>query len=157
MLKKIIKMAGIGFLSGMAASTLISLLICMFSGASLRLYPPELAARLGSTVAAVVVQYLVSGLYGSICMGTAQFYDVDSLPLTIASALHCFIIVVLFWPLALTMGWFTSLRSILLVSAIQVAVYFVIWLSLWLWYKKQVDELNELNRAMQQKEKPWED
>lgn len=156
MMKKIVKMAGIGFLSGMAVSTLISLLICTLSGAPLRLSPPALAGRLGSA-AALLVQYLVSGLYGSICMGTALFYDVESLPLTIASALHCLVVVVLFWPLALTMGWFTSVRAILLVSVIQIAVYFVIWLSLWLWYKKQVDELNELNQAMQRREKLWDD
>lgn len=157
MLKQGVKLAGIGFLCGIAASTLISLLICTLSGAPLRFYPPELASKLGSTAAAATVQYLVSGLYGSTCMGTTLFYDVEALPLTLASALHCFVIVALFWPLALTMGWFANPWRILLVSTIQVAVYFLIWLGLWLWYKKQVDELNELNRAMQRREKLWDD
>lgn len=145
MVKKAIKMASIGFLTGIAVSTLIPVLIGMVSGAPVPLYPPELAAQLGSMAAAAAVQYLASGLYGSICMGTVLLYDVEPWPLALASGLHCFIIVALFWPLALAMGWFAHAREILLMNAVQIAAYFVIWVCLWAWYKKQVEELNALN------------
>lgn len=53
-------------------------------------------------------------------------------------------IVLIFIPISLLLGWVSQTVEVLIISMIQLAVFFIIWLILYFVYKKQVEELNEM-------------
>ena len=99
----------------------------------------------------MVLQSLFSGLYGAACFAGMSFYDADRLPLALATALHCGTIVLLFIPISLILGWISNITELLIVMAIQLVVFFIIWLIMWAAYKKQVKELNEMQKDFAEK------
>ncbi|MBR3020472.1 MAG: DUF3021 domain-containing protein [Clostridia bacterium] len=141
------KRAGIGFLIGLAAGNLIA----WFTGGVI--VSPILVERMGSETAAIVLQTLCSGLYGAITMAGTLLYDVERMPLALATGLHCLLVIGPYMPLALLLGWESDVTDILIVWCFQLAAFFIIWLVMYLRYKAEVKELNEL----QKKEKGGKD
>ena len=92
--------------------------------------------------------YLVvgAGLYGAVCMGGTVVYDIEHWPMLRASLIHYLLCILLFPPIALFMGWSTDLLELLIVIGIMTVVYAVIGLIMYLIYRAQVRELNEINR-----------
>ena len=141
------KRAGIGFLIGLAAGNLIA----WFTDGVI--VSPILVQRMGSETAAIVLQTLCSGLYGAITMAGTLLYDVERMPLALATGLHCLLVIGPYMPLALLLGWESDVTDILIVWCFQLAAFFIIWLVMYLRYKAEVKELNEL----QKKEKGGKD
>ena len=135
---KTLKRAGIGFMLGVIISDLISILATDSIPVSKTLL--DLA---GSPRAALLIQFFLPGVYGALCMGTVGLYDIERLPLTLSSLLHCLICIVPFIPLSLFLGWSDSIGSTLIMAAIQVAAYFIIWLIIFLRCRAQIRKLNE--------------
>ena len=136
----------LGFLLG----TAIGNLIAWFFGSYVS---SMLVARMGSVPAAILVQSLVSGLYGSFALTGTLFYDVEQWSLTRSSVMHFLVIAVLYVPTAMFLGWANSATEILIVEGILLVAYFIIWLVIYLRYKKKVRCLNEmLNKRFLQKE-----
>ena len=140
MLKTILKRAGLGFLIGLPVGTVIA---WCSSG---KLVSPQLAERLGSEFAAVLLQMLCSGLYGAVTMAGMTLYDLERCPLALATGLHCLLVIVPYIPLALLLDWASSIPDILIVWCFQIIAFFIIWLIMWLRYKAEVKKLNELNQ-----------
>ena len=136
----------LGFLLGAAIGNLIA----WFFGSYVS---SVLVARMGSVPAAILVQSLVSGLYGSFALTGTLFYDVEQWSLTRSSVMHFLVIAVLYVPTAMFLGWANSATEILIVEGILLVAYFIIWLVIYLRYKKKVRSLNEmLNKRFLQKE-----
>ena len=136
----------LGFLLG----TAIGNLIAWFFGSYVS---SMLVARMGSVPAAILVQSLVSGLYGSFALAGTLFYDIEQWSLTRSSVMHFLVIAVLYVPAAMFLGWADSATEILIVEGILLVAYFIIWLVIYLRYKKKVRSLNEmLNKRFLQKE-----
>ena len=136
----------LGFLLG----TAIGNLIAWFFGSYVS---SMLVARMGSVPAAILVQSLVSGLYGSFALTGTLFYDVEQWSLTRSSVMHFLVIAVLYVPTAMFLGWANSATEILIVEGILLVAYFIIWLVIYLRYKKKVRSLNEmLNKRFLEKE-----
>lgn len=146
MRKKFFFLTVIGLLIGAASGFLIPWASSGFQGlASL----PEFAQRVDGMPAAVILQALLSGLYGAACMWGVLFYDIEWWPVALATSAHYFVIAALFWPLALLLGWADSVGTLLEINAFQLVGFFIIWIIMLLRYRAQVRELNE----MQNKEK----
>ena len=136
----------LGFLLGAAIGNLIA----WFFGSYVS---SVLVARMGSVPAAILVQSLVSGLYGSFALAGTLFYDIEQWSLTRSSVMHFLVIAVLYVPAAMFLGWADSATEILIVEGILLVAYFIIWLVIYLRYKKKVRSLNEmLNKRFLQKE-----
>ena len=146
MRSRMIRRIILGFLLG----TAIGNLIAWFFGSYVS---SMLVARMGSVPAAILVQSLVSGLYGSFALTGTLFYDVEQWSLTRSSVMHFLVIAVLYVPAAMFLGWADSATEILIVEGILLVAYFIIWLVIYLRYKKKVRSLNEmLNKRFLQKE-----
>lgn len=146
MRSRMIRRIILGFLLG----TAIGNLIAWFFGSYVS---SMLVARMGSVPAAILVQSLVSGLYGSFALTGTLFYDVEQWSLTRSSVMHFLVIAVLYVPTAMFLGWANSATEILIVEGILLVAYFIIWLVIYLRYKKEVRSLNEmLNKRFLQKE-----
>ena len=153
MLKKTLIRAGIGFLIGVVVGYAISFLTGLDHPDILISVPPRLLALTGSVPVSQVLQGLFSGLYGAACFGTMTFYQIERWPLALATGMHCAVIVLLYIPVGLFLGWLNSLTEILIVAGCQLVGFFIIWMIMNAIYKKQVKELNEMQKNFSQREK----
>ncbi len=145
MLKKTLKSALIGFLLGIVIGNVIAILTGSSDTGGVTFASSKLLDIAGGNgVVAMLLQSLFSGLYGAACFAGMSFYEVERLPLAVATALHCALIVLLFIPISYLLGWVGGIVETLIIAAIQAAAFFVIWLILYSVYKKQVRELNDL-------------
>lgn len=153
MLAKILKRAGVGFLIGVVVGYLISFLTGLDHPEIFISVPPRLLTLTGSVTAAQILQGVFSGLYGAICFATTVFYEIDRWPLALATGAHCAVIVLLYIPVGLFLGWLNDLTEILIVAGCQLVGFFIIWLIMNAIYKKQVKELNEMQKNLNEREK----
>ena len=136
---KIMKRALVGFIIGIAASAVISAILADPLPVS-----SAFVNRIGSPRAAMLLSLLLSGIYGAITIGSVGIYDVERLPLTLSSLLHCLICIVSFVPMALFLGWVSSAAEVIIMTGCQLSGYFIVWLILFIRYKSEVKKLNEL-------------
>ena len=147
--KRILILAAIGFPMGVLIAFLIAL---MGSGSEMHFFSETLLIRMGGNLsAATAVNILVCGLYGSACMVGTAFYDIERWPLALATVLHYLIVVLGCLGCFLLLGWGDGIRDYLITAGLQTAVFFLIWLIMYLRYKAQVKELNELNQKNKQR------
>ena len=145
MLKKTLKMAGIGFLLGIVIGNLIAILTGNSDTGGVTFAPQKLLDMAGGkAIVAMLLQSLFSGLYGAACFAGMSFYEIERMPLAAATALHCALIILLFVPISLFLGWVSKIETLLMISGIQLVCFFIIWLIMYAGFKKQVKELNEL-------------
>ena len=154
MLKKTLKAAGIGFLIGMVVGNLIAFLTGNSDTGGVTFASPQLLDMAGgSGTVAMLLQSLFSGIYGAVCFAGMSFYEIEQMPLAAATALHCALIVLLFIPIALLLGWVSNITEILIIMSIQLICFFIIWLIMWSIYKKQVKELNDMQKNFSERQK----
>ena len=152
MLKKTLIRSGIGFLIGIAAGNLIAAMTGMDDSSVIIPVSDQLVAAAGESIPmAYVLQCLFSGLYGALCFGCIGFYDIERWPLALATGAHCAVIVLTYIPLGFFLGWLCNITQMLIVAGIQIVVFFIIWLILYLTYKKQVKDLNKMQSSIQHK------
>ena len=145
MLKKTLKMAGIGFLLGIVIGNLIAILTGNSDTGGVTFAPQKLLDMAGGkAIVAMLLQSLFSGLYGAACFAGMSLYEIERMPLAAATALHCALIILLFVPISLCLGWVSKIETLLMISGIQLVCFFIIWLIMYAGFKKQVKELNEL-------------
>ena len=148
MLKSILKRAGFGFLLGVAVCAVISALASDGS-----MVDPVFAERAGSLKGAVLLQLLLMGAYGALTMGLTVLYDLDHLPLTLSTGLHCVCCIAPFVFLAMLFRWTQGIRGILLIAGLQLLGFFLVWLILYVRYRKQINELNQMQAEALNNEK----
>ena len=153
MLAKTLKRAGIGFLIGVIIGYAISILMALDNPEIFISVPPRLLSLTGSVTASQILQGVFSGLYGAICFGTTSFYQIERWPLALATGAHCAVIVLLYIPVGLFLGWLNGLVEILIVAICQIIGFFIIWLIMNAIYKKQVKELNEMQKDFSERQK----
>lgn len=153
MLASIFKRAGIGFLIGVVIGNAIAILTGTSSTDGISFASKQLLDMAGGdSVAAMILQSVFSGVYGALCFAGTLLYDADRIPLTLATVLHCAIIILPFIPISLLLGWSSGIKSVLIMAGIQLVCFFIIWLILYFVYKKQVNELNELMNKLKQQD-----
>ena len=152
MLKKTLKMAGIGFLLGIVIGNLIAFLTGNSDTGGVTFAPQKLLDMAGGkAIVAMLLQSLFSGLYGAACFAGMSFYEIERMPRAAATALHCALIILLFVPISLCLGWVSKIETLLMISGIQLVCFFIIWLIMYAGFKKQVKELNELQEKNRDK------
>ena len=146
MLKKAIKLSGLGILFGIAICNIIVALSGYAYTGEIQALPPLLSERTGGQLSAYILQLLLSGLYGAVCMGTTVLYDIEKMPLLLSTALHYLAVMLIYIPVALILCWISSVSEMLIVMAFMTVAYFIIWIILYSIYKAQVKELNRLQK-----------
>lgn len=89
----------------------------------------------------VIMQFVGSALNGIICMGSTIVYDIDNLGLSKVTLLHYVITLVSFFSFNFLLGWFSEFNIILILAVFTVA-YFIIWLVIYLIYKREIRRMN---------------
>lgn len=153
MLAKLFKYAGLGFLIGIVVGYVIAILTGIDSPTdNIGLFIPVTEKLLkttgGSIPLALAFQGLFSGLYGAVCFAGIIFYEIDRMPLAVATTLHCLMIVLGYIPVGLFMGWIGSVTTELIIASCQIVGFFIIWLIMYARGKAEVRRLNELQKNL---------
>ncbi len=147
MLRKTLVRAGLGFLIGMFVGNLIAVLTGGISPDSFIPLTPQISGiAQGNMGVALALQTFFSGLYGAVCFAGISFYELERLPLALATAVHGLSIVLLFIPIAHLLGWETGVWDTLIMACCQLVGFIIIWLIMNAIYKKQVKELNDMQK-----------
>lgn len=147
MKKRFLTLVGFGFLLGTVIGVVIAAICTLLSTGSVQLYSNLLLERVGSPVVALLLQILLSGFLGAICMGGVIVYDIDRWPLALASVVHYLTIVLSYTPIAILLGWEDGVIELLIVIGIMTVIFFLIWLIMHAIYKAQIRALNRMNAA----------
>ena len=149
MKKKLLIRCALGFLFGMAAMVIVPSLI---SGEPIGrvIYTDELLSRTGSPAAATALSLLVMGLFGALCMGGTLFYEIENWPLACATAAHYLIMALGYLIPNWLLCWDMPLSLLLAIEGLMALGFAVIWLIMYLRYKREVLELNELTKRRMQ-------
>ena len=82
---------------------------------------------------------------GAVSFGGVILYEIDSLPLPAVSIIHCAMILAVYFPIAFSLYWLEpTVRDAGMMGCIMIAVYAVIWLIMYIRYRIEVREMNEL-------------
>ena len=151
MKKKLLIRILLGFLLGMAAMLIVPAIL---SGAPVGtgLYSDKLLARTGSPEAATVLSLLVMGVFGSLCMGGTLFYELEDWPLACATAAHYLLIALGYLLPNWLLCWDMPMKLLLTIEGFMALGFVLIWLIIYLRYKKEVKELNELLQTKNKKD-----
>ena len=152
MKRKALTLALIGFVLGMIVCCVITLIISFASGSGWEFCSDAFVAKIGSKAGAIIIQLLLTGVYGAIAMGTVVLYDLERWPLALASLIHYLIIEVFFEPMALYLEWMHTLPEFLIMIGIRLVCYFIIWLIMYLIYRKQIRDLNKMQEELKDSE-----
>ena len=153
MLAKTLKRVGIGFLLGIVIGYALSILTGLDNPDVFISVPPRLLSLTGSVPLSQILQGLFSGIYGAVCFGTMTFYEIERWSLALATGAHCAVIVLLYIPVGFFLGWLDGWLNMLIVAGCQLVGFFIIWLIMNAIYKKQVKELNEMQKDFSERQK----
>lgn len=144
MRKCLISKALIGLVTGPLAAHVITLLVNYFSLGQYLVCMPELTDNLG-LAGAVVAQTVLGAIFGMVAVGGMCFFEIEGWSLLRSSAAHCSLILVSFIIVGLQLRWLSfHLISILIMASIIFLVYTLIWLIMYVIWKKEIREMNRL-------------
>ena len=145
MKKELIKRCLLGAPLGLAISTIITIAISLSVGDG-RYYAvvPSLAQDLGSEINAVVLQALLSMVYGAAWAGASVIWDVERWSLLKMTLVHLLVTSLATFPIAYFARWMPhNTTGIVLYIGIFVAIYAGIWFSQYGAMKKKIRAMNE--------------
>ena len=104
---------------------------------------------------ALVIQAVVSGIYGGLVIGATVAYDVEKWSVLKSTAVHCIITLVLYYATGFLLHWFliTDIVEILIMLGVFVVVYTSIWFINYIRYKSDIKEFNEELQKLKDKDK----
>ena len=138
---RLVNKLALGFIVRAISGTLIVLLINTVSKSSYHIATPDLAEAIG-TEAAVILQTLLSGLYGLVCIGGTEFFRIEKWSLLRSTMTHLVCILVSFTTIGLILRWIRfDIPSLLFLLTIAVA-YFIIWIIMSIRWKRSIREMN---------------
>jgi len=143
--KEAVKRAIMGFMYGVFIGQTILILesLAMRDGNfySVTKYLLDLA---GTKIAAVIIQYFLTGLIGTTFAATTVIFEMDSWSLLRQTILHFIITSIVMYIAGFLCGWFPhKLSSTLIWFGIFIVIYVIFWISFSSYYKNKVKKMNE--------------
>ena len=145
MKKELLKRMLFGAPIGLAISSIITIIISLTVGdGTYYAVVPELAREMGSEINAVVLQAVLSLVYGAAWAGASIVWDMERWSLLKMTLIHLLITSVASFPIAYFARWMPhSNTGILIYIGIFVGIYLSIWISQYSAMKKKIREMNE--------------
>ena len=143
--KKLLKRCLLGAPLGLAISTVITIVISICAGDGMYYaVVPELIADSGSEINAVVIQAVLSLVYGAAWAGASIVWETDGWSLLKQTVVHLLVCSAATFPIAYFARWMPhNAKGIALYFGIFIAIYLIIWLSQYSAMKKRVKQINE--------------
>jgi hypothetical protein len=143
--KEAVKRAIMGFIYGVFIGQTILILesLAMRDGNfySVTKYLLDLA---GTKIAAVIIQYFLTGIIGTTFAATTVLFEIDSWSLLKQTIIHFIITSIVMYIAGFLCGWFPhKLSSTLIWFGIFIVIYVIFWISFSSYYKNKVKKMNE--------------
>lgn len=143
--KEAVKRAIMGFMYGVFIGQTILILesLAMRDGNfySVTKYLLDLA---GTKIAAVIIQYFLTGIIGTTFAATTVIFEIDNWSLLRQTILHFIITSIVMYIAGFLCGWFPhKLSSTLIWFGIFIVIYVIFWISFSSYYKNKVKKMNE--------------
>ncbi|NMA05485.1 MAG: DUF3021 domain-containing protein [Acholeplasmataceae bacterium] len=152
MKRKLIIRIVIGFIVGAIMGNLITLFVNLGYGEGAKVVSEHQVEAFGGYGLAVIFQTLLSGLLGILCIGGISFYDIESWSLLKATIAHSMSILFGFILVFTLLKWVpATLISCLVIATIVIVIYALIWLIMYLIWKKEVEKMNEDLKAYKER------
>ena len=145
MLKEIIKRGRLGFMIGVfIGETILILESINAADGSFHAVSAYLTSQTGSELAAVIVQYLITGILGLTFAAGSIIFELDSWSLLLQTIVHFAVTSVIMYLSGFFCGWFPhTVSSTLIWFAMFIIIYIIFWVSFYNYYKKRTREINE--------------
>lgn len=145
MKKELFKRCLFGAPIGLAISTIITIAISLTVGDGVYYaVVPLLAQDMGSEINAVVLQAVLSVLYGAAWAGASIVWDAEKWSLLKMTLVHLAVTSLATFPIAYFARWMPHTTvGILSYIAIFIGIYVAIWCSQYSAMKKKIREMNE--------------
>lgn len=130
---------------GISISTVIAIVVsAMLGDGNYYAVHPQLIQDAGSELTAVVLQTVVSVLYGAAWGGASVIWEREDWGLTRQTVTHLLIVSLSTLPVAYLMRWMDrNVLGILGYFGIFLMIYGVVWMFLYLGTKRRVEKLNQ--------------
>ncbi|HHX70117.1 MAG TPA: DUF3021 domain-containing protein [Gallicola sp.] len=143
MKRKLIIRIILGFIVGAIIGNLITLLVNLGYGEKASIVSPHQVEAIGK-LWAIILQTILSGLLGVTGVGGIYFYDIESWSLLKSTIAHSLSILIGFIVVFPVLKWVPfTFWSCLIIAIIVSVVYALIWLIMYLIWKKEVEKMNE--------------
>lgn len=145
MKKEILKRCLFGAPLGLSISTVITIAISLFYGdGHYHAVVPALSQQMGSEINAVVLQAVLSLLYGAAWAGASTIWDAEQWSLLKMTLVHLLVTSLATFPIAYFARWMPhNTTGILLYIGIFFVIYVAIWVSQYRAMKKRIAAMNE--------------
>lgn len=144
MKKKVLQRALFGAPIGLAISMVISIIIsyCLGDG-KFYFVPPALISDCGNEINAVLLETLLSFLYGAAFAGASVIWEVDNWSILRQTVTHLLVCSVFTFPIAFAGRWMDhTVSGVISYIVIFIAIYVSIWVSIMLSYKRRLKSIN---------------
>ena len=130
---------------GLAISTIITIIISLtVNDGVYYAVVPELIDDCGNELNAVILQAVLSLIYGAAWAGASVIWEIDHWSLLKQTVTHLVICSLSTFPIAYFTRWMShNAKGILLYFGIFFGIYLLIWLSQYSVMKKRLEQINE--------------
>lgn len=143
---RVIFLSSMGFALGMMLGTIITAVSTTmeYADGTVYLCTKEFNSFIGDPLLAFVIQALVSGIYGMIAMGGSSVYYIENWSILRATVSHFIATVSCYYITAFFLRWISpSVFDCFIMFMLFLIPYFIIWLSKYLSYRSQINEINK--------------
>ena len=154
MKKKLLFRSLLGAPIGVLVSLIVTIIISLCTGhGEYYPVPHELMDWCGSEVTAVIVQLVCSLAVGAIGGGSSVIWDMEKWSLTKQTLIHFAVIVIGFVPVSYVLNWMPHyLYGALGYIGAFIAVYLIMWISIYFSVKAKIKKMNKRLQEIQQNE-----
>ena len=146
--KKFLIRGLIGFMTGVAMIFLVPAIINQAPLGRV-IYTEGFLRRVGNNeTAAMLLTLLVMGLFGACCFWGTLFYEIERWPLALATVAHYLLISAGYLIPNWLLCWDMPMKLLVTIEAFMLIGFFIIWLIIYCAYKREVRELNQLQKQM---------
>ena len=119
-------------------NSLIGFIAGMFVGIAIWMIPP-----VNTEGRSLLLHVIVSGIHGMIPVGATAVFEIESWGLTKQTVVHASLTLATILCIEIPMKWWSTAAEFAVALAGYVAVYVIIWLVNYLYWKHKVAEMNE--------------
>ncbi len=145
-INKILKRAVLGFIYGVfIGQTILILESLMVGDGNFYSVSTYLVNHTNTRIAAVIIQYLISGIIGLSFAASTVIFEMDRWSILGQTALHFVINSIVMYAAGFLCGWFPhTVASTLIWFGVFIVVYLIFWFAFTMYYKKKTQEINKV-------------
>ena len=145
MKKEVTKRAILGFIYGVFIGQTILIIESLFMrDGNFYAVSNSLLELAGTKIAAVIIQYFLTGIIGTTFAATTVIFEMDNWSLLRQTITHFVITSIVMYIAGFLCGWFPhTVVSTLIWFGVFVVVYVIFWICFSMYYKNKVKKINE--------------